>query len=967
MVGTVTDRTYSSGHMKQFLGRVLAGCLAIVVVGSLGIQVFAESNSVDTSAIAWSSPSVKAIKRVSSIITAQHEPVFFQNLNCSLLTYRYPTSDIMQTGCYGETSYGLFDPATSNVIFNSTDEALPLLPAVSQQILLPWNKSSELMSLNLINTGGAYLSLYRNTLTATQDVRNIFGQLTAKQLVGSPDILLKDREGQPLVINPGSLAFSDNGSWLVAETLHNSFVRINLASLEVVPFAPAFFATGSPGFLQSQVAVSNSGRFIALHNEAAGSFKIYDLKDCTAGLCKSYDYQPFISQNITGVQAIRHVRFVNNELLSFEAQSHDVASSGVYEIAPADSIHSLIDYLGLGDSFSAGEGAFDYAAGSDTSTNHCHLSARSYPMLLTHDLFSAVGGHSVACSGAVIRDVGSTSDSYRGQVSGVASYPNLAANNPLLLESLLTNYLPGYVAQQRFVERYQPRIMTVSIGGNDIGFGDILLNCVMPHLTRHTSSESCYNTYEDRLELIKLIDRTLPHWTALYKQLVATSPGSQLYAVGYPSLAADKGRCALNTLLSKEELVFSEELISYLNGAIAQAADAAGVTYVDISQALVGHRLCETASYNVAVNGLTAGKDAGLFGVNVLGTESYHPNALGQSLIEQAILLKTHNLTTASAATSTKTTTGLLDVPKTNRVVRTKLPQKIAPQVVKRGTTIRVHVDGAAAGLRPRTSYRVSIGGAAGTILAIVTSDSNADIDAEITLPPGVTSGGQTIDIIGDNQNGEPVDVTQPIFVPVSDNDADGDGIPDNIDSCPNALNSGVDEDHDGVDDVCDGFIGSAASTGASSTATGAISPSGESTQINQPPVVATVLQAGITPQASFGTASGSTSYSIATGVTSAKKFSAPVLAVTKPIMLNGVLGSKRLNKQRLEGARPGHTAKKSTNYQKLLSINWMRWGGLFLILWLLLFGLIWFLSCLDKRQRRIQHSYRSYSPKSIR
>src|SRR6185437_3010028 len=109
-----------------------------------------------------------------------------------------------------------------------------------------------------------------------------------------------------------------------------------------------------------------------------------------------------------GLQSVRHVRFLNDGLLSFEAVTSG-GGSGSYVLAPTDGITSLTDYIGLGDSYTSGEGAFDYLEGTDTADDMCHLSARSYPLLLTHDLFSAAGGHSVACSGAVISDVGNTS------------------------------------------------------------------------------------------------------------------------------------------------------------------------------------------------------------------------------------------------------------------------------------------------------------------------------------------------------------------------------------------------------------------------------------------------------------------------------------------------------------------------------------------------------------------------------
>src|SRR5688572_26905187 len=62
---------------------------------------------------------------------------------------------------------------------------------------------------------------------------------------------------------------------------------------------------------------------------------------------------------------------------------------------------------------------------------------------------------------------------------------------------------------------------------------------------------------------------------------------------------------------------------------------------------MAGHRLCETKSWDVAINGLTVGDDKtawlnleqlGLhLDIYLTGRESYHPNALGHQLYAKAI------------------------------------------------------------------------------------------------------------------------------------------------------------------------------------------------------------------------------------------------------------------------------------------------------------------------------------------
>ncbi len=757
----------------------------------------------------WARPSVMTLKEVSDMSPLLTQPNLFSNLDCEVLSYRLTGSSEMQSGCFSTTAFGLFDSDSNVVIFNGTDEGLPLIGYSPHQVLAPWPGALDLVSLSAADTGGSYIGLYRNPLGALRDDHGDSGQLIDKRLSRPPDLQLTDPAGQPLVISAQTLAFSAGGGWLVAEDLSGSFVRINLATLDMVAFAPSDSRAGFPALPKSQVAVSGDGRYVAIESNDQDYFRVYDLASCVGSqlnlqpeACQSYDYWSFIGSRISNLGTIRRLRFVNNGLLSFEMLDHDLADT--YELAPTDNISSLISYLGLGDSYSSGEGAFDYLLGTDTGDNHCHQSAHSYPLLLSSQLFTD-GGHSVACSGAIINDIGDQSDNYVGQARG--SPP----------PSMQTNFLPGYLAQRQFVDWYQPRIVTVSVGGNDIGFGDIVRRCVEPHLGLSSTANTCYSSYEGRQELVDLIDRTKPRLSALYEQLEAEAPLSQLYVIGYPQIAVAGGDCALNVHLNAAELQFASELIDYMNMAVQQAATAAGTQYVDISQALSGHRLCEAASYDVAMNGLTAGTDSGPPGLKVFGSESYHPNAFGQALIEQTVLRQTDNFRGVLAASGGRGAGAqtLLDAPKTGRPINILVPDdSLTNGWLEHGGSTPLSVSGLKDGLQPNSSYVVRLDGAIGLVIATVTSNADGSISSVVTIPDNTLPGEHTIDVIGLNQAGESVDINQPAYVPASQTDSDGDGISDAKDRCPGAPDSGVDADQDGIDDACDPLIGSSRATG---------------------------------------------------------------------------------------------------------------------------------------------------------
>jgi PKD repeat protein len=109
-------------------------------------------------------------------------------------------------------------------------------------------------------------------------------------------------------------------------------------------------------------------------------------------------------------------------------------------------------YVSLGDSFSSGEGVPEFESGTATGDNDCHRSFGSYARLLANrggalDGLQPAAFH--ACSGAVTRDIETSNPKHAGES-----------------------------AQRDHVNEFTD-LITLSMGGNDIAFGDIAMACVL--------------------------------------------------------------------------------------------------------------------------------------------------------------------------------------------------------------------------------------------------------------------------------------------------------------------------------------------------------------------------------------------------------------------------------------------------------------------------------------------------------
>lgn len=711
------------------------------------------------------------------------------------------SSTVLDT-CVVWTPLGL--SSDQGVVFTGSNEMVPIVPPapfiglhpiVNQPLYYTFTSSSVL---------GMYMQFYSNVRAKIKPFPDIVNGAWQYTLTQGPDFVLKNLAGKSQPMNPEALAFSPNGDWMIVDFPFQGFVRVNLATFEEVPFAQSMNNGNDYANYTAQLAISNDGRYAAIKPSNHQEFKVYDISTCKGttlpfqgSTCQARDYWPDLNAQFSGLKAVYQPRFTSDMQLSLTAQYAYTAGqfkAAQYTLTAPGEDPSGIGYLGMGDSYASGQGAFNYIAGTDTSNNSCHLSSLSYPFLITSTLFNS--GHSVACSGATTSDINGNPHAYQGQNTPPRTRQDLI--DLQLLDPILTGYSPGYILQSDFVQKYNPNIITLSIGGNDIGFEDIVTRCVTPAVI-HTT---CYSTKEDQQELINRIESQKNKLQNTYHSI--SSPTRRVYVIGYPQIVVSGGNCANNVHLNAQEIKLFIDLTDTLNNVVQQAAAAAGVQYVDVSDAFAGHRMCETKSSDIAVNGLTAGNDKGAGPIKFIGAESYHPNVLGHELLKRAILNKTNNLKTyvkSAPPAQAAPTLPYPDAPNSGRTINlTTTENALAPDVAVPLAPFTLHVDSSTAQLKSSSSYSVRLDDNPANV-GSATTDAMGNLTGSASLPANVTCGHHTLHLFGANMLGEPTDIYKEIYA------APETGCSDPNAQCGVVADSGVDVDKDGTDDACDPLI----------------------------------------------------------------------------------------------------------------------------------------------------------------
>jgi lysophospholipase L1-like esterase len=273
------------------------------------------------------------------------------------------------------------------------------------------------------------------------------------------------------------------------------------------------------------------------------------------------------------------------------------SASAASAMGPPGTVRALggPNYVSLGDSYTAGPLIPDLTG----SPVGCARSTSNYPSLVAAAIHAA-SFTDVSCQGADTTDM-----------SRPESVP-LGTNPPQ--DNALSS---------------STTLVTLQIGGNNINFINIVINCTELSLTDPFGAP-CTKHYTsggtDRLK--EAIAATAPKVAADLLAIHADAPNARVLLVGYPAILPGSGDgCWPLVPIAYGDVPYLRGVEQELNAMLATVAAANDATFVNTYTASIGHDACQAPGVKW-VEGLIPTSPAAPF----------HPNALGEKGMAQQVL-----------------------------------------------------------------------------------------------------------------------------------------------------------------------------------------------------------------------------------------------------------------------------------------------------------------------------------------
>ncbi len=250
-----------------------------------------------------------------------------------------------------------------------------------------------------------------------------------------------------------------------------------------------------------------------------------------------------------------------------------------------------LNYVALGDSAASGP-----RIPNQVGAPGCQQSDSNYPHVLAEAL-QVASFVDVTCGGAVTDNIVSVSQSTSsGEVP-----PQLDALTP------------------------ETDLVTVTIGGNDIGLVSTAVQCLT------FANTSATNVCKDRLTaggvdtVAAAVAEKAPQWGAMLDAVAERAPDARILVVGYGTYLPDGG-CFPTQPMLPEDADYIQSSITTMNEALRAQADAHGAEFVDTEPLSVGHDVCVAADQRYFEGVVPQNPAAPL-----------HPTAAGMAAIGDAV------------------------------------------------------------------------------------------------------------------------------------------------------------------------------------------------------------------------------------------------------------------------------------------------------------------------------------------
>lgn len=176
------------------------------------------------------------------------------------------------------------------------------------------------------------------------------------------------------------------------------------------------------------------------------------------------------------------------------------------------------------------------------------------------------------------------------------------------------------------------RIVTLQVGGNDIGFSELATNCaaLLPLGT------PCRDRYAPGGvdQIAARIAATRPKVDAVLAAIKAKAPAARVYLVGYPSiLPENSGGCWPVMPYTPLDVPYLVSVEKQLNDMLRQSAEANGAAYVDLYTPSLGHDACQVPGVRWVEPVIAP-----------VAAAPVHPNVLGM-IVAQSLLIATLDAT----------------------------------------------------------------------------------------------------------------------------------------------------------------------------------------------------------------------------------------------------------------------------------------------------------------------------------